>query len=52
MSSTNRSKVRDKHIADYYKTPTYAIEEFLNVFRDIECCFDGKKILDPCAGGG
>lgn len=51
MSSTNRSKVRDKHIADYYKTPTYAIEEFLNVFRDIECCFDGKKILDPCAGG-
>jgi len=28
MSSTNRSKSRDSHVADYYITPPQAIRDF------------------------
>lgn len=56
MSSTNRSKSRNFHIADYYKTPENAIEEFWNEFtvnKDINKYIYNKniKILEPCAGG-
>ena len=52
MSSTNRSKARDSHIADYYITPVTEIEKFLQEFEKIygyHLCHG--KILDPCAGG-
>ena len=49
MSSTNRSQARSFHISDYYVTPISAITRFLeNCPEEI---FEGKKILDPCAGG-
>lgn len=51
MSSTNRSRARDKHVADYYKTPVEQIELFLREFlRHEPSALDGA-ILDPCAGG-
>lgn len=52
MSSTNRSKAREKHIADYYVTPVPKIAEFLTELSMDES-IDWKKsiILDPCAGG-
>lgn len=53
MSSTNRSKARDLHIADYYVTPIPVIVQFLNEFKKYENIFENKniKILDPTAGG-
>lgn len=53
MSSTNRSQARQAHIADYYKTPVPAITDFLTEFFDDNphLCFEGKFIVDPCAGG-
>lgn len=51
MSSTNRSRARDKHVAEYYKTPVEHIELFLREFlRHEPHALDGY-ILDPCAGG-
>lgn len=53
MSSTNRSAARAQHVADYYKTPVPAIMDFLMEFLsdNPHMAFDGKFILDPCAGG-
>lgn len=53
MSSTNRSNARDAHVADYYKTQVPAIMDFfMEFFSDYpEESFEGKRILDPCAGG-
>lgn len=54
MSSTNRSDARNKHIADYYKTPVRSILDFLMEFdNDFQYFFEASKgiILDPCAGG-
>ena len=53
MSSTNRSKSREKHISDYYVTPQNQIESFLKAFEKDCPVFltDDLKILDPCAGG-
>lgn len=51
MSSTNRSKARDAHVADYYKTPVAQVQLFLHEFlRHEPRALDGY-ILDPCAGG-
>jgi len=50
MSSTNRSKARDSHIADYYTTPLKPIKAFLEKFCEDEWLeLRGKLILDPCA---
>ena len=53
MSSTNRSKHRDSHSVDYYVTPVSSIIDFLMEFwnDNPEINFNGKIILDPCAGG-
>jgi glycerophosphoryl diester phosphodiesterase len=52
LSSTNRSKARDNHIADYYITPISDIKVFLESFRKIDNMdYDKYKILDSCAGG-
>lgn len=50
MSSTNRSNARNQHIADYYITPQWAIQDFLNEFQHINSN-KNIKILDCCAGG-
>lgn len=53
MSSTNRSKERDKHIADYYVTPIKDIELFLRKFDDVYknyLMWQYMNILDPCGG--
>lgn len=52
MSSTNRGKAREDHIADYYKTPVDQIELFLREFLRHEPKGLDGMILDPCAGGG
>jgi len=52
LSSTNRSKARNEHVADYYITPITEISRFLEEFKKIygyQLHFG--KILDPCAGG-
>ena len=49
MSSTNRSKARSLHVADYYVTPISVIETFLQEQSIID--FTNLTILDPCAGG-
>lgn len=51
MSSTKRGTKRE--VSDYYKTPVLAIMDFLREFLadHPHLCFDGKYILDPCAGG-
>jgi len=52
MSSTNRSKARDKHLADYYITPQKPIKSFLKMFCEDEWFeLKDKNILDPCAWG-
>lgn len=52
MSSTNRSGVRNNHIADYYITPVLEIEKFLKELEKFEGYYlHFGKILDPCAGG-
>lgn len=53
MSSTNRSKARESHVADYYVTPVCEIEKFLNEFLLDEDIARPDKLLtlDPCAGG-
>lgn len=52
MSSTNRSRARDGHIADYYVTPINEIEKFLKEFNKIYGYhLNFGNILDPCAGG-
>lgn len=53
MSSTNRSRLRDDHIADYYITPVQTIQQFLRAFNEVENVFQNEDItiLDPCAGG-
>lgn len=57
MSSTNRSKAREKHVADYYVTPISVIITFLKEFLNQETSLfneiinNSGKILDPCGGG-
>lgn len=53
MSSTNRSKARDRHASDYYVTPVDKVVDFLNEFNKHEEIFFKQDIyvLDPCAGG-
>lgn len=60
MSSTNRSKTRDKHKFDYYVTPhkpIYDLFKKLKEINDTKHLFEGDKLnknitfLDPCAGG-
>lgn len=50
MSSTNRSKARENHVADYYVTPIKSINDFLRKFH-ADYGTLGNIILDPCAGG-
>ncbi len=51
MSSTNRGGLREA--SDYYVTPVPAIVDFLMEFwgDNPKLSFEGKFILDPCAGG-
>jgi hypothetical protein len=50
LSSTNRSKAREVHIADYYRAPIKDIETFLSELdRAITIDMD-KCTLDPAAG--
>lgn len=51
MSSTNRSKSRELHIADYYITPQHEIHRFWEEFSRYEQFTSDIKILEPCAGG-
>lgn len=51
MSSTNRSKARETHIADYYRTPTDAIDLFLSEFSKHVDLDKNINILDPTSGG-
>lgn len=52
MSSTNRSNIREAHIADYYVTPVKDAELFLKAFNEVNPLdWANKKILDPSAGG-
>lgn len=54
MSSTNRSKAREKHVSDYYVTPVADIKSFIKALVDdgMSGIFNQKyRILDPCAGG-
>ena len=56
MSSTNRSKAREKHVADYYVTPISEITKFLDAFFKEQQILQfllktGSPVLDPCAGG-
>jgi hypothetical protein len=52
MSSTNRSKTREDHIADYYVTPLKDVELFLKEFnKRINLDWNNAKIVDCCAGG-
>lgn len=51
MSSTNRSRARDNHIADYYVTPVPAICAFIQAFVKVEPHALRGVVLDPCAGG-
>ena len=51
MSSTNRSNLRDTHIADYYVTPIDKISDFLEEFEKVENVDKSINILDCCAGG-
>lgn len=52
ISSTNRSNVRDSHIADYYVTPVSDVELFLREFdKRIKLNWNKIKIVDCCAGG-
>jgi hypothetical protein len=50
MSSTNRSRVRDNHISDYYVTPQKPIRDLLDAIKKEGLDIMGR-ILDPCAGG-
>ena len=51
MSSTNRGGQR--HISDYYVTPTYEVSHFLRNLKKVrpDILNSGMFILDPCAGG-
>jgi len=49
MSSTLRGAHRLKW--DYYRTPQYAIHDFIREFVYHEDLSEDMKILDPCAGG-
>ncbi|HSH24688.1 MAG TPA: hypothetical protein VLA13_04035 [Massilibacterium sp.] len=50
MSSTNRNSTRNKN--DYYVTPIYAINNFLDKLEEFHNgMFHRKNVLDPCAGG-
>ena len=52
MSSTNRSRSRQEHIADYYVTPVKDIELFLREFnKRVPLDWNNLKIMDTCAGG-
>ena len=53
MSSTNRSKSKDRHKFDYYITPQKPILQFLEYFSKYENVFENPntKILDCCCGG-
>jgi hypothetical protein len=61
MSSTNRSKARENHVADYYVTPHKPIEdlikwmsnkeEFNRLFLNNSMFKPDIKFFDPCAGG-
>lgn len=51
MSSTLRSKT-PRHQNDYYVTPIDDVVLFLKELESVEGnIFEGKKILDPSAGG-
>lgn len=51
VSSTNRSDARNKHVADYYRTPVEAIDTFIKHFIAEEPNAFTGLVLDPCAGG-
>lgn len=53
MSSTNRSEARESHVADYYVTPIWQIENFLKAFDEDyeEFSLSNIIVLDPCSGG-
>lgn len=50
MSSTRRGGLA-RHAWDYYRTPLWAIREFLDSFTNFETIPQHARILDPCAGG-
>ena len=56
MSSTNRGG--DRHVSDYYRTPQWAIQDFLTALHTDAPALFGEDlsshdliVLDPCAGG-
>ena len=49
MSATNRGAIRNKD--DYYATPAWAINQFLDSFFTDYNLPSVARILDPCAGG-
>jgi hypothetical protein len=51
VSSTNRSNTRQKHIADYYRTPIHDIENFFSNL-DNTITLDMDKCTLDCAAGG
>lgn len=51
MSSTNRSNARQKHIADYYRTPIADIENFFAELDNVITIDMNRCTLDPAAGG-
>lgn len=51
MSSTNRSRAKQRHLSDYYVTPVDHIMDFLRELQEDEPDILKGKILDPCAGG-
>lgn len=40
-----------RHRDDYYVTPAWAIEQFLDEWLKLDCFALGGEICDPCAGG-
>lgn len=49
MSSTNRGS--DRHVSDYYITPTNEIKKFWVEFKKYNDISDINYVLDPSAGG-
>lgn len=51
MSSTNRTNSSERHISDYYRTPTQDIVNFLHNWPYFGSIQRNSLIFDPCGGG-
>jgi len=51
MSSTNRTNSSERHVSDYYRTPTQDIVSFLHHWPYVGSMGKNCLIFDPCAGG-